>query len=59
MMTIQPVAYAASLFLSLTCLLQWTCRREVGNRVQRSLRLYLRKRRLAISCAGDARPEAA
>jgi len=44
MMLIQPVAYAASLFLALTCLLRWTHRRNAAYRLQRSLGGYLVRR---------------
>ncbi len=51
MTPIQPVLFAASLFLALTSLLRWTHRREITNRLQRSLRAYLMKRssELALS----------
>ena len=44
MTPLQPVLFAASLFLALTSLLRWTHRREVTKRLQRSLQAYLTKR---------------
>ena len=49
MTPIQPVLFAASFFLALTSLLRWTHRREVTNRLQRSLRAYLTKRSSEIT----------
>lgn len=57
MTPIQPVLFAASLFLALTSLLRWTNRREVTNRLQRSLQAYLIKRSSDLELSAGPRLE--
>ena len=58
-MTPMPPFFAATLFLALASLLRWTYRRDVTNRLQRSLKVYLIKRHSQLGLSNGPRLEAA